>query len=627
MATTKVEYDIETPWTVTRNNWVGPTAVVADRPNSFLPHSAARSNGTPDFDTINVLNDANTIYMDPFDGSDSNTGTTLNTDAVLTFSKAESLITVTRQHIHIEIFDTGTHGFASTFSELDLDGGFPNPVPLDANLRTIQVASGQTSKGTFTSDNVFGFYSITAPLAIHGLEVDQPTQLALLFLVADAGSTLTVDYCKISASIGCFQSNSVATTYNKSIFESFGGFYLALAGVSTQTIRNCIFKPRTGAIIDSIAIRTATGATIDFEHNLYIGMLHVYDTTIPGLIITNNHSHIIQNCTAYQPSDSTGHVLAENSLINVGVPIHPDATNSTNVLNQDPLFIDEAAGLAGDPTGFQLAHVGRISNGFNYPKNSPAVGIGQSDAGAWDYTYVQGAETVNTFELDPADGYTQAAPMERVNYQKFNDILGAARNTWDGVIWVVDFKFGSKYFFGGDPSYQFLRMFRSKSFKRYYPYGNDGLFGAMLGVTSPATDQINFGSNIPGREINGTPIAGTKETIPDTYIGWTMKVSWTDSGSKTGWFEIQTHTDKTFTLLHIRGDVDFNAGSAITANITDLPIILAMKTLPLAADYESEDETTGTVKPFFLKGDTDAEGNQSGEWHLRKFRFEQTRED
>ncbi len=113
--------------------------------------------------------------------------------------------------------------------------------------------------------------------------------------------------------------------------------------------------------------------------------------------------------------------------------------------------------------------------------------LGQSDAGAWDYTYVQGAETVNTFTLESGDGYSLAAPIERDNYQKFKDILGGARDTWDAVSWVVDFKFAGKYFFRGDQAYQFLRLFRSRTVKRYYPYGADGFFGSMLSVTSPAT--------------------------------------------------------------------------------------------------------------------------------------------
>ena len=96
MGIKKIEFDIVQPFDVTQNNTIGPTKDLNTRNNSDLPYPAARSNGTPDFDTINVDNDAATIYLDPDNGSDGNTGTDLSSDAIQTLPRAWVILSAAR---------------------------------------------------------------------------------------------------------------------------------------------------------------------------------------------------------------------------------------------------------------------------------------------------------------------------------------------------------------------------------------------------------------------------------------------------------------------------------------------------------------------------------------------------
>ncbi len=618
MAVTKVEYDIDQPFDVTQLNDIGPTAILAFRNNIDLPHPLARSS-TAD-NTIDQDNDANTIYVDPFDGNDANTGTDLSTDAVLTWDRAIALITAARSHVHIEITDTGTNGTEGTLVFTVASTGV-----MTTDFDSAQVAAGQTctiGSGTEASISM----RLNNPTTFNGFAMDFSAFGALDLLGL---GDLILEWAKVIAGGQILTGLNADVTINDCYLlirdANDDNPFITPSGVQAITITNTIIRSRSGI---GKAIEVFSNNTIDFQHLTIVGGTSAFLATgVTNPTVTNNHSHIIHNTGTLQEG-TAGMVLAfTNSLINVGAIGDANVSDSTNEFDTDPLFIDFGAETA---TGHQLFHIGRTtSDGTPFPVNSPAVGIGLSDAGAWDFTYVVAAETLKAFELLVIDGYKFTAIQERLNYQAFTDIQGRFHNVWDDVNWKIPFNFEGNYWQGHDQTMNFNGLFLSKTFLRYFPEGDDGLWGTGgIVVTVNTATQIDTGTNIPPRILpDGSTLAGSDQLIPNALRGFIINITWTDSGAKSGFFEILNHDESEINLEHIRGDEDITSGSGFMANVLYLPVLLDMGSVSYWNEFGTENEINGVQQVWMPQGNVTIEGTSSAEFHFREFTLRQTREE
>ena len=638
MAVTRIDYDIVQPFTVTQLNDIGPTAVLAFRNNSDLPHPAARSSGAPDFDTINLDNDANTIYLDPDSGNDANTGTDLSSDAILTLTRAWVLLSAARPNLHIEGTINSTWILTQDWT-VAADNSF---------VEQIQCAAGQT--GTINStdytqaEGPFRPQNTSLIFALDGIKiVDTKSDFSVFgklpgFIMPNAAATtMHLKFCDIQAFKDGVRFNNVGV--NTVNFENnvirqevpipeigggVSGILLdVIGGGFTWNVKNNIIIGVDG--ITNIALSSLGTSTLNMDHNTIVGCDFVYGDL--DLTAHTIHSNIYQRIGVLASEDVTPTLTITNSLINAGSTGGTDITSATNVVDQDPLFIDEAGGLA---TGFQLFHVGRsTSDGTPYPQNSPAVGIGLSDAGAWDFTYAPTAETLNSFALLLNDGYDFTAIPERQNYQAFNNIKGRFYNVWDDLNWKIPFSFKEKYWHGHDQTMRFRSMFQSKSLLRYYPEGDDGLWGTGgISVTVNTATQIDTGTNIPPRILpDGSTLSGSDQLRLNSLRGWILNITWTDGGAQSGFFEILNHDASEINLEHIRGDSDITSGSGFMANVVYLPVLLDMSSVTLYNEFGTENEIDGIQQAWQPQGSVTLEGTSSAEFHFREFVLRQTREE
>lgn len=595
-----IEYGIDIPYTITALNAVGPTTDTTIRPNSALPWPDARSTGAPDYDTINKDNDANVIYLDPENGNDGDTGFTLPLGK-LTLAGAEAAVTATRHTIHIE----GTSTSATTLNET-LSGS----TNLDANLRNIQVASGQICILTINSGN----YALAAAnnFTVHGLEIVNTSDDQRIFAFAGA-VTHNYEWCRFDSK-GASAESSATQPFNISdtviiIRGTSSSSSISQMNFSTQTltVSNSIFAG-TGIINNALAIGDAVATvTIDLTHCTFVGVSTPVQAgaSLTTLTTTNNHSHIVHRCaTVFKNLSSTSlSSIITNSLINAGVDGIADTTSTTNVKKQNPLFLDQA------DFDFRLAHIGRTVEGVNYPVSSPAIGLGLSDAGAWDHTYVAGAETLSTFTFADELGLESLKLIgERTNYQKFQDIQGRFFNTHDGVTYRVEITLANKYWTGNPWSYELLEICRQTGVMRFYP--NDYL------TTTASVVTLNDETEI---DLTGL----TRNLSVNQVKKWVAKISWTNIGSLIGWYEIGINAATRLSeLVHVRGDIGFSLVGATDHSVTIdyLPVLLDMSSVELISEYYSDDTTNDTFKPWH----PDQTADHVSEFHIRKFILRQT---
>ena len=631
MAVTKIEFDIEQPFTVTQLNDIGPTKNLTFRNNSDLPHPAARSSGAPDFDTINLDNDAATIYLDPDNGSDANTGTDLSSDAIKSIARAWVLLSALRPNLHIE-------STASTEWTLSVDW---TVVTDNTDVARLQCAAGQT--GTITSTDYNDVELTFRPQFNSKIEAYDGFRLidtrtsgdkTISLIIDDAVATnMHVKFCDIDVfETGILMASAVAGSMNinNNILRQqtipagqFPQRFINIGLGTTVNIQNNILIGTTG--ISRVAAQVDV-PILNMDHNTILDMQLMFENIV-SLGIETIHSNIIHRVDALADSSVTSSIVMTNSLINTNDTANIDVSSATNVFDLDPLFIDEASETA---TGLQLFHVGRTtSDGTPFPVNSPAVDIGLSDAGAWGFTYVVLAESLETFELKLIDGYKFTAIQERLNYQAFSDIQGRFHNVWDDINWKIPFSFDSNYWQGHDQTHGFNAMFQSKTFLRYFPEGDDGLWGTGgITITVVTATQIDTSTNIPPRILpDGTTLAGSNQLRPNALRGWIINITWTDAGAKSGFFEILNHTATVINLEHIRGDSDITSGSDFAGNVVYLPVLLDMGSVSYYQDYGTENEADGVQQAWQPQGGVTVEGTSSAEFHFREFTLRQTREE
>ncbi len=640
MAVTKVEYDIDQPFDVTQLNDIGPTKNLTFRNNSDLPYPSARSDGTPDFDTINVDNDAATIYLDPDNGNDSNGGTDLSSDAVQTLTRAWVVLTPARPNLHIE---------STTGTDWTLSQNWTS-VTANSDVLVIQCAAGQI--GTIISTDYTAAEGAFPSFANHKLRAwdgiifqDARTDFSVfsnLAMVSMRTPVLDphVKHCDIEAYVRgvrtiTLDAATTTITIEKNIIRQkrVGGpdssdamLDSSVPGTTiTANVKNNILIGILGEA--KTAVFMAVG-NLNMDHNTILNCENMIEHSIRTT--QNLHSNIIQNVSVLSPTiviPPSIPLSMTNSLINASSLGGIDVSSETNLFDLDPLFIDQASETA---TGLQLFHVGRTtSDGTSFPLNSPAVGIGLSDAGAWDFTYVAAAETLKAFELLVIDGYKFTAIQERLNYQAFTDIQGRFHNVWDDVNWKIPFNFEGNYWQGHDQTMNFNGLFLSKTFLRYFPEGDDGLWGTGgIVITVNTATQIDTGTNIPPRILpDGSTLAGSDQLIPNALRGFIINITWTDSGAKSGFFEILNHDESEINLEHIRGDSDITSGSGFMANVLYLPVLLDMGSVSYWNEYGTENEINGVQQVWMPQGNVTIEGTSSAEFHFREFTLRQTREE
>ncbi len=611
MAEGKIEYDILTPWTITPFFILGPTKDTTIRPNSALPNTASSSGVDP-----------TTAYLDPGGGDDANSG--------LTFALAKktwaAAAAIGRTTLHIQN-SLGTESSMSVTLTDELGTLLPN------GLRFIQVAAGQLAKLTISG---IGFYILTPVLqdaVINGLELIGESTVS--GPIRAVNTNIRFEWCQIEGINNPLDTDGALLV---SMVLEVSSCIIIAKGSSPFAIKSQVrnnLKVEHSALVNLgtavTGMQINPQATLDWRNCVILGFENVYDiASASPVTITAMQSHIFHRCVNIVQQPALQVIPLLGCFMNVESTLGADVSDPENTLNGgDPLFQNEV-GL-----NFRLMHVGEdASPGVKYPITSPAVGAGRSgvDAGAFIVTRVQGAEEQNTLTYDPNFGFDKVeVTLVRSNYQGFNDIQGRFHNTWDDVQYEVKFKLKRKDFTGNDFSYNLATAFRSKGFKRFYPYGDDGLFSALIACTVIDATNIDFTTNLPDvTKVDGSG-AVQEDLGVNAFTGWVVQIDWTDSGAKSGFFEILSNTATALELKHIRGDSDITSGSDFSANILYLPVQLAMKSLDLDSEYYSESDNTGTGnddnKPWLRRGFESSEDMQNAEFHTRTWILRQTREE
>jgi len=620
MANGKIEYNIEVPFDVVENNAVGPTTDTALRPNSSLPNTLSTGGA-----------DINTIYLDEAGGNDANSGFTFAL-AKATWAAALAVTSAARPTIHIQ---------TSTGTDSQLTETLGSTTAFPADLLNVQVEAGQTAKLIL---NDFGYTTGAAaePKVFNGFEIVTNTANTDPIIAGiDPGSSVQLFWCRFEAQETVLSNGAISSiTPNDSIICS-----RSLSSTISPSINlpaslaffpvNSIFEHRNSQATNSTLVNL--NGVFAPANCVFTGYENVmFKVGVLGLYVVADC--IIHKCTnIFNTTSVTFPSVAEikGSLMNV-TALHSDPalaeliviSDAGNRFNQDPLFIDEVN------RDFRLVHVGRTVNGIPFPINSPAVGIGTAgiDAGAFNVTYTPQTAALKTLTYADHFGFDSVEmSLIRSNYQGFDDIQGRFHNTWDDVQYEIKFKLAKDYHVGNSFAYEFAAMFRDKGVKRFYPYGDDGLFGSAITLSVIDATNIDFTTNLPDvTQVDGSG-AVQEDLGINAFTGWIVVITWTDSGAKTGFFEIISNTATALELEHIRGDSDITSGSGFAGNILYLPVQVAMKSLSLDSEYYSEDDNTGTGnddnKPFHRKGFESSENTQNAEFHTRTWTLRQTREE
>lgn len=605
MGTGYFEHSIEKPWSIVENKAIGPSDNTSLRPNADLPNTSS-SGGS----------DANTIYLDPFDGNDGNTGFSLAL-AKKTFDAAFGAIVTGRRTLHIEIDDTATHGTHGTLTETitsDQQNTF---------AENIQVAEGQTCKLSILSSGGFFDYQDSLSLTgftVNGLELEldragfdgrvwhwcKCSTNAQSFIIDDLSAGATPTKNSIFLKKGTYPSDYSITSYLVALSDA--------GHTTTLNVANCVFADLANDASDLIRINAANGSTLDLTrltlYNSRIGFKR-FDSATAMPTFSSNSGHIIHQIGELVGYDGvTGglEMAFTNSLINTNTTGIGVISDSTNLLNKNPLFLDAVN------EDFRTMHKGRIAiagtPNIYYPLFSPALNSTHTTEimGAYDFTYTKSAEVSQQFDL-PIDFGTENYKMayERANFQKFKNIEGRAFVTHDGSALSIEMFFEGKYWTGEDFSYGLANMFRSQGFKRYYPMGADGIEVSTAWIRTAGLEDGII-----------TSVVHPKSYIFNQFAGWVVRISWDDGGAKSQDAFVLSNAPTKITVLKISGDDGYNLPAATPTDVKLLyiPCFLDMNSLEMPIEMWTENDNQ-IIQPFYNTSGSNA-GNEP---HARKLKL------
>jgi hypothetical protein len=596
----RIEFNIVTLYTITKLLEVGITADTSLRGNSDLPNTASAGGS------------ADTVYLDPVNGSDANDGST-KALSVLTMSKARAQITaLSRNTIHI----------FTTDSNKDL--AFTDPITVLTTvpplLRNLQVEAGHTAVVTFGDG---GGYSVSATganfLEVNGLGFIGNISSHLLGSTGAPPPLLTLEWCEFDNSGGRCVTGNADLVADKCIFKCRSADTSIVAvgspGITVAVdISNSIFiATESGITAITVSTLGAGTETWDVSFNTYYNCSSVYqnyvDTT--SIVVTANHSHVVHRCGTLNKYIGTNSISMAwaSSLIN-SLALGIGTLGTGNSLNQDPLFLDE------EQEDFRLAHIGRTVNGANYPKNSPAIGIGSGgkDAGAYDHSYSAAAPTFDAFEIGTKDAYERYSYRpRRSKYQKFSNIKGFSFSTFDFVRAEIDITFASNYWLGNEYSAGLKRVLNSSGLMYYYPNGTDGIISDSAWTFVSLTEIA-------------LSISDTMEI--DFYKGFIIELTWKIDPAPTiltGYYRILSNTATNLTLEKVRGDQFVSVGlNPQSGKIQYLPVILDMANIDMVSEYFSNDDDNAELfKPWFQVNVAE----EPAEFHSRTIKLVETFEE
>jgi hypothetical protein len=627
-----IQYDVQRNWTVTNDNAVGATTDVGTRPNSVLPHPSARSTGAPDFDAINKDDDASTIYFDPANGNDGNAGTDLSSDAVLTLGRAEDLMTATRHVMHIERTDSA---ITTTITDVST---ITATTPIVGATFDIQVASGQTvtlimdgvdttiSGGAVNGGEINGFI-VTSTIALTaicpgnalGTGIAKYCTITAPDLAATGGIlTYSVDNCLLIMTLATSDPFLSSVTGSSTRTLNMRNNILAVMNYAVSTLRKDVFNLRpsqTGPVVAATKLGTCEFNTF-YNIGNYLTFIQSPGTVSAGqdLISGDHQNNIIFKADTLIIDDNTpGDVLASNYDMDWILTRHGSkglAVLGSNVIEErSPLFRDVIN------LDFTPAHVSDTFNDVSYPISSPAIDTADdgTDLGAIQRTFTEIAESSTDHELIDC-GYQINEMPTRINYQQFDNIQGAAFDTWDDMKSELILSLKKEFYVGHEQAVGIDRILRSKLAKRFYPNGTAGMLDADLSITV-ANDTT---TNIVTCTI---PQASTPDTdiLPRWFNGWVIKLDWS-AGVSIAYYQITniatSGTDEIVTAEFLRGDA-LGSTTPVDFNIMYMPIILNMKKLDLKSDFYNSDIKT------WLK---DATVNTVAEFHTNKIVMKQSQE-
>lgn len=596
-----LEYAISTPYTVTEDEAVGPTSDTALRASGDLPHPGSATSST----------DANTIYLDPVGGSDSDSGAT-QALAKLTFAGAMAVVTATRSTIHIQ----GTTGTDQTLSH-NLTGTYN----FDADLVNIQVHPGQTCTITVTGN---GEYTQASDVTVNGLKIVFTGSTGW----AMSSSTLTLQWSDIRLDTGSLNSSSgsdaLTLTRSKVIRAGFatGDSSTLALGCRTLNVTRSIVAAPPG-LAQAIILGSASGGTacvLNVNGMVISGGAKGISLrqTVAATTVTAFKNVIIDKVGTAIDHDGAGvsspdAIPATYCLVNAGSLGIMTLTSTTNLQNKDPLFLDEGQ------FDFRLAHRGRTFDGVPYPTNSPAVDTGETgaDMGAFEVTYTAGAVTSETLTLPDDLAYEVDRRRVREGFERFKDIRGFTHAAWDSLRsgYVFAFTGGGDQFAGSDFTFDLEDVAFREGLVRWWPNGTSSY------VWSADWTQSNL--DTAAQTITATLTDLARALRKNANVGWICRVTFNDGvGDRTVYARIVSHTATAVNLERVRGDSFSSLASTAAVACIYFPCILDMDAIESKAKSWSEDTSVSNQKGLYKASADDL----NGEFHATTFTITETYE-
>ena len=182
------------------------------------------------------------------------------------------------------------------------------------------------------------------------------------------------------------------------------------------------------------------------------------------------------------------------------------------------LYVDEAAGIDGDPAGFRLQMQGKTApGGGRYLISSPFVGdgAGGEDVAPWDETTTGPTlawADLTTIVWSPANLQISATPINPV---ETTDIRGSYHNTFDGIRRQFAFQFES--YCNNENARKLIKVMNDRGSVKLYPVGRiNSLFTDAISGYFDATDD------------SFAPASGLGYMIPYNWSGFWIELNGSD---------------------------------------------------------------------------------------------------